>query len=203
LLLLLEIETEQKLCLGIKMETTMKIKSIVGCLMISLGSMAFANSPEQVFQDYTRMVRANDFDNIATLFSTGAKEKVKQVYDAVLNHELDTGKMQIQKAIFKRKIKRSEILNTSADFFLSNMIHQLIASTQSQGVEIGNVDIVGKVDESSDRAHLIVRVFMTQNTSEFNYLQVYSFTRMDDKWAMEIPATTRQVLQMMQYQIRR
>jgi len=181
----------------------MKYKLFVGCLMISLSSTTVANSPEQVFQDYAQMLRSNDFTNIATLFSTQAKEKVKQVYDAVLNHELDTGKQRTQKAIFNRKIKRSEILTTSADLYLSKMIHQLIASTQSQGVEIGNVDIVGKVDESSDRAHLIVRIFMTQNRSEFNYLQVYSFTHMDNQWAMEIPTTTRQVLQMMQYQLQR
>jgi hypothetical protein len=174
-----------------------------GIVLVTLCAVAEANSPEELLTDYATAVQAGNYDNLASLFSTDARGKVKAVFKDVLLHELDSGGYKLQQRIFNRKVTRQEVEATSEALYLSLLMTKLVDSTQQQGVKMDRVEIIGRIDETTDMAHLLVRVFMSQRDTPFNNLQVFSFSRVDGNWGMEIPTLMKQVLEMLHYSTQR
>lgn len=181
----------------------MNMKILIGFTFFCLCTIAQANSPEDLLQDYIELIHTENYGKVASVLSADARAKVKSVFDDALIHEHDAGRSQLQISIFNRKVTRQDIESTSAEVYLSKMMRNLLTSTAQQGVKLDSAKIVGRVDESVDQAHLLVRVFMSQHDTPFDNLQVFSFTRVDGNWAMEIPVMVKQVLEMMHYNSQR
>ncbi len=181
----------------------MKIRIILAAVLFSLCISVQANTPEDLLNNYADLVRNEQYDKIATVLSAGALAKIKTVFDEALVHEIDNGKAQLQIRMFNRKVSRSEVQATSADLYLSKLMQKLVTSTQMQGVKFERIEIVGRVDETADQAHLLVRVFMSQHEADFDNLQVFSFTRTDGNWFMEIPVMIKQLLEMIHHSTQR
>ena len=181
----------------------MKIRIILIVFLFSLCAGAYGNTPEDVLSEYSSLIGNEQYDSIANLLSPGALAKIKAVFDEALTHEIDNGKAQLQVRIFNRKVNRQEVAATPADLYLSRLMRKLVTSTQMQGVKFERVEVVGRVDETAEQAHLLVRVFMSQHDADFDNLQVFTFTRTEGNWSMEIPVMIKQLLEIIHHSTQR
>ena len=104
----------------------------------------------------------------------------------------------MQETVVGRRIKPSEIKSISADTYIAGLVGSINSSTESQGFSFEKYKLLGRVDESDDLAHVLIRTFLKGQKSGFDNVRIYSFSRTKDGWGMLTPEIVQQMLLMIE-----
>jgi len=174
-------------------------KLILLCLLIvGSNNYAFAATPEELLDEYANHILNQEFDQISRIFAAETRVNIKKVIDKALKAEIKKGRTRLQETVVGRRIKSNEIKSIPADTYIAKLVGSISSSTESQGFTFEKYKLLGRVDESDDLAHLLIRTFLTGQKSGFDNVRIYSFSRTRDGWGMLTPEILQQMLLMIE-----
>jgi CRP-like cAMP-binding protein len=93
-----------------------------------------------------------------------------------------------------RRIESSEIASIPAGVYIEKLLENVIISSKSEGFSYDKYKVLGRVDESPDLVHILIRLFVRAQESSFDNVQIYSFSQTEEGWRMLTPQTLKQLL---------
>lgn len=168
---------------------------ILSALSAASGSdfaRAAQDTPESVAKAYFAALRSADWAKCASLMHRDALASMKRTFAAAINAD-KTG--DAAKTIFKLKsvaeysqLSEATVFERVMDFITSvepEMKTVLGASTNT---------ILGRVDESPDLAHLVLRSQTKMGGEEVNEVDLISFKKQDSTWRALLPSDIENML---------
>jgi len=163
-------------------------------LVVGPTNFVFAETPEVLFDEYAKHIQKEEYSQIPRLFAAESRENIKKVIDKALKAEIKRGRSRLQDTLVGKRIKSREIKSIPVDTYIENLIADLLSSTQSQGFSFDRYKLLGRVDESDELAHVVIRAFIKGEKEGFDNVQIYSFHRTKDGWGMMTPEILKQML---------
>ena len=167
-------------------------------LVIGLSGYTYAATPEVLLDEYANHILKQEYSEIPRLFDAESRENIKKVIDKALKAEIKKGRSRLQDTLVGKRIKASEIKSIPADTYIARLIADLMSSIQSQSYSFDRYKLLGRVDESDDLAHVLIRTFVKGEKSGFDNVQIFSFRRTKDGWGMLTPQILKQMLLMIE-----
>jgi hypothetical protein len=163
-------------------------------LVVGPTNFVFAETPEVLMDRYANHILKEEYSQIPGLFAAESREAIKKVIDKALKAEFKKGRSRLQDTLVGKRIKVREIKSIPADTYIARLIADLMSSIQSQSYSFDRYILLGRVDESDDLAHVLIRTFVKGEKAGFDNVQIYSFRRTKDSWGMLTPETLKQML---------
>jgi hypothetical protein len=153
---------------------------------------AAQDTPESAAKAYFAALRSGDWAKCASLMHRDALASMKRTFAAAINAD-KTG--DAAKTIFKLKsaaeysqLSEATVFERVMDFITSvepEMKTVLASSTNT---------ILGRVDESPDLAHLVLRSRTKMGGEEVNEVDLISFKKQDSTWRALLPSDIENML---------
>lgn len=173
---------------------TMRLFVLLCLLVVGPSNYGFAATPEVLLDEYAKHILNQEFDQIPAIFTAQSRADIKAVIDKALRVEIKKGRSRLQDTMVGRRIKAREIKSIPADTYIRRLVSNILSSTESQGFSFEKYKLLGRVDESEDLAHVLIRTFVKGQKSGFDNVQIYSFRRTRDGWGLLIPQNLKQIL---------
>jgi hypothetical protein len=173
-----------------------RIIIILCSLTLSLGISA--NEPEEVLQQYFQILTSENYENIGSLMDSASMAGLKELMVDAIRQQTRTGRSDLQKRIFGKKVTLKQVRETSADFYLHKLAEQILYAAHSQNFIVEGQDMLGRIDENADTAHFLARVRMSQGDKSASTIRVYTIIREEAGWKMNFPDTISQMLQVIE-----
>ncbi len=188
---------------------TRLIPTIVA-LMVFLPTTASAESgdtgPQAVLDAYFEVLTQRNVEGISDLMASGSMDRLKGLMTEALQREKSRGSARLQNRFFGKSVTIAEIRDTPSSFYLDRIAGEILNAAEMQHFFVDNRRILGSVNESDDMVHIVVRLFLHQDTDDdttYNSdIYVYTLIREDGIWKLEFPPTIRQALSMIEAGIR-
>lgn len=166
------------------------------CALIFLVSLPVLadNHPEATLQKYLDVLTGDAISGTGSLMDSTSMSQLKATMDEAITRQAEQGNYRLQHRIFGKRVDMQHIADTTADFYLNALGTEIRRAAESQGLTVTGHEIIGKVQETESRVHIIVRLFMLQGEREGKDILVYSLVREDSGWKMNFPATFKQML---------
>ena len=169
---------------------------ILVSLSISLG--VSAAEPEEILQQYFQILTTQNFENIGSLMDAASMAGLKELMVDAIRQQTRTGRSDLQKRIFGKKVTLKKVRETSADFYLHKLAEQILYAAASQNFVVEGQDVLGRIDENADTVHYLARVRMSQGDKSASTIRVYTIIREGAGWKMNFPDTISQMLQVIE-----
>jgi hypothetical protein len=173
-----------------------RIIIILASLSISLG--ASADEPEEILQQYFQILTSQNFENIGSLMDSTSMAELKELMVNAIRQQTRTGRSDLQKSIYGKKVTLKTVRDTPADFFLHKLAEQILYAAASQHFVVEGQDVLGRIDENANTVHYLARVRMTQGDRSASTIRVYTIIREGAGWKMNFPDTISQMLQVIE-----
>jgi hypothetical protein len=170
--------------------------SLTLSLTLSLGISA--DGPEEVIQQYFLILTSENYENIGSLMDSASMAGLKELMVDAIRQQTRTGRSDLQKRIFGKKVTLKQVRETSADFYLHKLAEQILYAAHSQNFIVEGQDMLGRIDENADTAHFLARVRMSQGDKSASTIRVYTIIREEAGWKMKFPDTISQMLQVIE-----
>jgi len=155
-------------------------------------AQAAQDTPESVAKAYFAAMQSSDWAKCASLMHREGLASIKRTFAAAINSD-KTG--DAAKTIFKLKsgaeyaqLSDATVFERLMDFITSaepDMKTALASSTNT---------ILGRVDESPDLAHIVVRSRTKLDGEEVNEVDLISFKKQDSTWRVLLPSDIENML---------
>ncbi len=173
-----------------------RIIIILASLSISFGISA--DEPEEILQQYFTIVTSQNFENLGNLMDSESMAGLQELMVNAIRAQTRTGRSDLQKRIFGKKVTLNQVRKTSADFYLHKLAEQILYAATSQNFVVKGQDVLGRIDEGADTVHYLARVSMSQGDKSATAIRVYTIIREGDAWKMKFPDAISQLLQMIE-----
>jgi len=88
----------------------------------------------------------------------------------------------------------SDVAAASAGFYLKALASEILQAARLQHLKVTDREIIGKIQETENLVHIVVRLNMAQNESRGSDILVYTLVRENDQWKLQFPPTIKQML---------
>ena len=173
-----------------------RIIIILCSLSLSLG--IYADEPEDILQQYFQILTSENYENIGSLMDSASMAGLKELMVDAIRQQTRTGRSDLQKRIFGKKVTLKQVRETSADFYLHKLAEQILYAATSQNFIVEGQDMLGRIDENADTVHFLARVKMSQGDKSASTIRVYTIIREEAGWKMNFPDTISQMLQVIE-----
>ncbi len=167
-------------------------------LALFLGSGALANEPEDVLNKYFAILTTQNYESMGSLMDSRSMAELKELMVNSIRQQTRTGRSDLQKRIFGKKVTLKKVRETSADFYLHRLADQILYAANSQHFVVESQDVLGRIDEGANIVHFLARVNMTQDEKHASTIRVYTIIKEGDEWKMKFPDTISQMLQVIE-----
>jgi|GEM_PF-728565 len=160
-----------------------------------LNSTSFANStPEATLDKYLSVLTGQNLSGVATLMDSSSMKSLKKSMDESIQYQANFGEYGLQRRVFGEKVSMSKVAETTAEFYLNALASEILKAARSQHLKVTDREIIGKIQETDDMVHIVVRLKMSQDDHQGTDILVYTLVRETDEWKLKFPATIKQML---------
>jgi hypothetical protein len=178
------------------------MRRILLVILSMLALPASASSPDTILEDYFTAIETTDFSNLTEIFVPERMSDIKKLMVDVVKSE-SRGAMAFEKQVLGEALSDREAEKASADFYLGKIISELASSAENMHFSLQNHIILGKVTEDDDQVHIVARLKVVQSDKSADDIVVYSFTRINDRWYMELPPILKNYLGLIEGSLKR
>ena len=171
---------------------------IIILFSLSLSPGVSADEPEEVLKQYFHILTSENYENIGSLMDSASMAGLKELMVDAIRQQTRTGRSDLQKRIFGKKVTLKQVRETSADFYLHKLAEQILYAATSQNFIVEGQDMLGRIDENADTVHFLARVKMSQGDKSASTIRVYTIIREEAGWKMNFPDTISQMLQVIE-----
>ncbi|MFT4631401.1 MAG: hypothetical protein ACJAWK_001513 [Candidatus Azotimanducaceae bacterium] len=180
----------------------MGMRRILLVILSVLALPASASSPDAILEDYFTVIETTDFRNLTELFVPERMLDIKKLMVDVVKSE-SRGAMAFEKQVLGGTLSDREADKASADFYLGKIFRELASSAENVHFSLQNHTILGEVTENDDQVHIVARLKVVQSDKSADDIVVYSFTRVNDRWYMELPPILKNYLGLIEGSLKR
>ena len=171
---------------------------IIILFSLSLSHGIYANEPEEVLQQYFLILTSENYEDIGSLMDSASMAGLKELMVDAIRQQTRTGRSDLQKRIFGKKVTLKQVRETSADFYLHKLAEQILYAATSQNFIVEGQDMLGRIDENADTVHFLARVRMSQGDKSASTIRVYTLVKEEAGWKMNFPDTISQMLKVIE-----
>ena len=141
----------------------------------------------------------SQWDEINSLMYPQDVENLKQLMLRIIRFENQYGENRIQRSVFGKPVSDETASQLNASFYLTMTIRQMALTLRQQGFELKSHHVLGDVKEGKNRVHLLVRLKLVQYGVTVSNLQIYSFTKKNRRWYIELQPNIVEILKLVEY----
>jgi len=113
------------------------------------------------------------------------------------------GAIAFEKQVLEVKLSKHEAETASAEFYLAKILSELASGAESMHFSLQNHTILGQVTEGDGQVHIVARLKVAQPDKSADDIVVYSFSRVNEKWYMELPPMLKNYLGLIESSLKR
>lgn len=162
-------------------------------ILILLTPIAFAEGPEDVLDQYFKVLTSRNIENLPNLMAPGDMRRLKELMDGALTQDTRASR-QLQQRMFGTLVDRQTIAQASPDLYLLKLSGEILEAANMQKFFVDNRSILGRIDEADNMVHFVVRIYMHQQSLENSSLLVYTLIEENGEWRMKFPPILAQSL---------
>jgi hypothetical protein len=171
----------------------MDMRRILLVVLSILTLPASASSPGSILEDYLTAIETMDFSNLSEIIVPQRMSDIKKLMISVVQSE-SRGAMAFEKQVLGTPLSKGEAEKASAGFYLAKILGELASGAENMHFSLQNHTVLGEVAEGDDHVHIVARLKVVQSEKTADDIVVYSFTRVNDRWYMELPPTLKNYL---------
>ena len=164
-----------------------------------------AASPERMAEQYYLYVDANQWNELADMFHESALSDFKAKLLPTLKPINHSGKSGLLEKTFGKNATYEDAKKSSNKKFFINVVGNVASLVRTTGIKNTQTNIIGKTPEGDDVVHVLVRESYKLGDIEIANMEVLSFKKSGDYWALLLSGKIRGLVQTLQtstYQLR-
>ena len=168
-------------------------------------SATHAASPERMAKQYYIYIDANQWNKIADMMHESALTDFKAKLLPTLKPINHSGKSGLLKKTFGKNATYEDARKAPNKKFFINVVGNVASLVRNTGIKNTQTSIIGKIPDSDDVAHVLVRESYKLGDIEIANMEVLSFKKSGDSWALLLSGKIRGLVQTLQtstYQLR-
>jgi hypothetical protein len=166
---------------------------------VLLNPTSFADgTPEATLDKYLSVLTGQELNDIATLMDSASMNSLKKAIDESIQYQANFGEHGLQRRIFGQKVPMSQVAKTPAEFYLNALANEILKAARSQHLRVTDREIIGKIQENDDMAHIVVRLKMSQGDHLGTDILVYTLAKENGEWKLKFPTTIKQMVMMIE-----
>ena len=172
---------------------------IISTLLILLAfcSSALADGPKEVLDQYFKVLTSRNSAPLPSLMSSEDMKQMKVMMDSALTRNTRAS-LQLREDIFGKAVDKKTIEAATPEFYFKKLSSGILQAADAQKFILDDRTILGRIDETADMVHFVVRLHMRQHSMENSSLLVYTLVKEDGKWKMKFPPTLAQTLNLIE-----
>lgn len=160
-------------------------------------------TPEATLDAYFEVLTTRNVEGISDLMTSGSMARLKALMVEALEQEISRGGTSLQRRFYGKGVTLKTVEDTASDVFLNTIATEILNAADMQHFFVDNRKILGSVEESDDMVHLVVRLYLHQETRYNSDILVYTLIEEDGVWKLDFPPTIRQALAVFEAALRR
>ena len=168
-------------------------------------SAIHAATPERIAAQYYQHIDASQWNKIADMLHETALSEFKTSLLPTLKPLNHSGKSSLLKKTFGKDATFEDAKKASNKVFFVKVIGNVAGLMRNTGIKNTQTAIIGRVSEGNDAAHVLVRESYKLGDMELTNMEVLSFKKSGDNWALLLSGKMRGLVQTLQtstYQLR-
>jgi len=174
------------------------LKNLALALVLLFPFTSYATSPEEQTKLFYQYVDASEWNKIADLLNESALHEFKAKLLPLLNHEATNGRNGLLKRTFGKNAKFEDAQNATDKVFFVNVISNVAGLIRNSGIKNTHTTVIGEVMEGDDVMHVLVRERYKLGDMEITNIEVLSYKKINNNWAMLLSGKIRGLVQTLQ-----
>lgn len=173
------------------------MRPILLMILSVLALPASAASPDAIIEQYFTALESQDFSDLGKIIAPQRMSDIKKLMVSVVQSE-SRAAMAVEERVFGEPLTKREANEASADFYLDKIVSELASGANSMNFSVQKHTILGQVTEGNDQVHIVARFRIAQPDRSADDIAVYSFTKVDGQWYMDLPPILKNYLGMLE-----
>jgi hypothetical protein len=166
------------------------------CIVMSAG--AIADGPQDTLDQYFTVLTSRNYETLGSIMDSGDMVQLQVLMVNAIRQQARKGRYDLQRRIYGKKVTMKTVRETTADFFIGQLSREILTAAETQHLIVTGQEILGRVDESDDMVHFLIRVFMTQGETTAGNIRLYTIVKEGEAWKMKFPDVIKQMLQIIE-----
>ena len=180
------------------------INSVLASVLL-FASAVHAVTPEQMAEQYYKYIDADQWNKIADVMHETALSDFKANLLPTLKPLNHSGKSGLLRKTFGKEATFEDAEKASSKEFFIKVVGNVAGLVRNTGIKNTQTTIIGKVPENNDVVHVLVKESYKLGAMEIINMEVLSFKKSGDGWALLLSGKIRGLVQTLQtstYQLR-
>ncbi len=169
---------------------------ILSCLAMT--PIAVADGAQETLDQYLLVLTSQNYNSVGSIMDSQDMAALKELMVKAISTQMRSGRYDLQRRIFGKKVTLKRVRETSAKFYLNQLASQIFSAADSQNFVVDGAVALGRVDESDAIVHYVVRINMTQAGNSASNIRVYTLLKDGDTWKMKFPDVIKQMLRVIE-----
>ncbi|WP_455201399.1 hypothetical protein [Kaarinaea lacus] len=170
----------------------------VPALLLLFASAIHAATPEHIADQYYQLIDANQWSNIADMMHETALTEFKTKLLPTLKPLNHSGKSGLLKKTFGKEATYEDASKASNKEFFVNVVGNVASLVRNTGIRNTQTTVIGKMPEGKDVVHVLVRETYRLGEIKISNMEVLSFKKSGDGWALLLSGKIRGLVQTLQ-----
>ena len=172
---------------------------ILVCALVSTG--VFADDPKDKLDQYFNILSSQAYDSLGSIMDSDDMDELQVLMVNAIRQQARRGRYDLQRQIYGKKVTMKRVRETTPDFYISQLSRAILSAAETQHMVVTRQEILGRIDESEEMVHFLVRVFMKQGERTASNIRVFTLVKEDDGWKMKFPDIIKQMLQVIEVSV--
>ncbi len=172
---------------------------ILMCVLVSNG--VSADGPTDTLDQYFTVLTSRNYNSLGSIMDSGDMAELQVLMVNAIRQQARKGRHDLQRRIYGKKVTMKKVRETSSDFFIGQLSREILSAADTQHLVVTGQEVLGRVDETEEMVHFLVRVFMTQGETTASNIRIYTLVKEGDTWKMKFPDVIKQMLQIIEVSV--